>query len=199
MPQASCGLQSCRGKRCPILPVALAIGLLAPAALWAQGGGEPPSNLVHPEAWDGEKGERPLQISRPSNLRTLLAPGGDSSGLARGHTLVGGWWLGPAGITAALAACGAACIAARKYWPQQDSGPVRVVGRVSLSPKHAIYLVRAGQRTLLVGTGSQGAPSLLGALDEDGAIEELTRDAAGLQISGRHSESRINVRLGEEE
>jgi hypothetical protein len=41
-----------------------------------------------------------------------------------------------------------------------------VVGRVSLSPRHSIFLVRAGERVLLIGTGNQGAPSLLGELTE---------------------------------
>ncbi len=41
-----------------------------------------------------------------------------------------------------------------------------MVGRISLSSRHSIFLVRAGERVLLIGTGSQGAPSLLGDLTE---------------------------------
>jgi hypothetical protein len=48
---------------------------------------------------------------------------------------------------------------------------VHVVGRVSLSPKHSIFLVRAGRRTLLIGAGAQGAPTLLGELGEDEPAE----------------------------
>ena len=76
---------------------------------------------------------------------------------------------------------------------------MQVVGRVSLSPKHSIYMVRAGQRTLLIGTGSQGAPALLGVLDEDGAVEEPAEGTPGLQASSRRSTPRVDLRLGEEE
>lgn len=65
------------------------------------------------------------------------------------------------------------------------SGSLRVVGRVSLSPRHSIYMVRAGERVWLIGTGSQGAPTLLGELTAEAATP---RAATGL-----------DVRLGEEE
>jgi flagellar biogenesis protein FliO len=61
----------------------------------------------------------------------------------------------------------ALCLAARKPWPRDNAGLLRVVGRVPLSPRHSIYLVRAGERTLLIGTGAQGAPTLLGELGVD--------------------------------
>ena len=65
-----------------------------------------------------------------------------------------------------LAVCGAICVAARKFRPQDSAGLVQVVGRVSLTPRHSIFVVRAGQRRLLIGTGAQGAPTLLGELTE---------------------------------
>ena len=43
---------------------------------------------------------------------------------------------------------------------------MQVVGRVSLSPKHSVYLLRIGRRVLLVGAGPQGAPSLIAELDD---------------------------------
>ena len=73
---------------------------------------------------------------------------------ARHERMVAGF----GGITLVLAVCGAICVAARKYWPRESVGSLRVVGRVSLSSRHSIYLVRAGERVLLIGTGSQGAP-----------------------------------------
>jgi hypothetical protein len=72
--------------------------------------------------------------------------------------------MGTAGIALALAAFGGMSIAARRYLPQAESGPLRVVGRTSLSPKHAVYLLRAGDRVLLIGTGPQGSPTLLGEM-----------------------------------
>jgi len=46
-----------------------------------------------------------------------------------------------------------------------------VVSRTSLSPKHSVYVLRIGRRVLLVGTGPQGAPSLITELDELAEIE----------------------------
>jgi flagellar biogenesis protein FliO len=43
---------------------------------------------------------------------------------------------------------------------------MKVVARVGLSPKHAMYMVQVGHRLLVVGTGPQGAPSLITELDE---------------------------------
>jgi flagellar biogenesis protein FliO len=75
-----------------------------------------------------------------------------------------GWWLGSTAITLVLAVCGAICVAARKYRSQETARHVQVVDRVNLTPRHSIFVVRAGARALLIGTGTQGAPSLLGEL-----------------------------------
>ncbi len=77
-----------------------------------------------------------------------------------------GWWLGMGGMALALAICGAIGIVARRFSPRAANGAIQVVGRVSLSPKHTVYLLRVGQRVLLVGAGPQGAPALLGELDD---------------------------------
>jgi hypothetical protein len=46
--------------------------------------------------------------------------------------------------------------------PAVDGGlPLRVLARVALEPRKALYLVRAGERTLLLATGEAGPPSLL--------------------------------------
>jgi flagellar biogenesis protein FliO len=66
------------------------------------------------------------------------------------------------GIALALAVFGGVSLASRRFLPGRGTGPLQVVGRTSLSPKHTVYLLRAGDRVLIVGTGSQGAPSLLG-------------------------------------
>ncbi len=81
----------------------------------------------------------------------------------------GGWWIGTAGIALALAVCGWASVASRKFLPKGagNAPNLRVVGRTSLSPKHTVYLLDVGGRVLLIGTGPQGAPSLLGELDGD--------------------------------
>ena len=77
-----------------------------------------------------------------------------------------GWWSGWAGITLALAVCGGLVTVARRFRPAGVTGSVDVVGRVSLSPRHSVYLLRVGRRVLLVGTGPQGPPALISELDE---------------------------------
>jgi hypothetical protein len=112
-------------------------------------------------------------IPRPSGH---LAPhGAGATTTTAGSHAVGsaGWWLGSTGIALLLAVCGTVCALARRYRPQDSVALVRVVGRVSLSPRHSIFMVKAGRRVLLIGTGSQGAPSLLGEL----ALEDQTEGA----------------------
>jgi flagellar protein FliO/FliZ len=105
-------------------------------------------------------------VSRPSRsflLRRL-------SGTARAGGS-DGWYLGMAGITLALAVCGGIVAVARRFSSQGPAGEIRVVSRVSLSPKHTVYLLRVGRRVLLVGAGPQGAPSLISELEDLAEIE----------------------------
>jgi flagellar biogenesis protein FliO len=110
-------------------------------------------------------------ISRP------LPPRGSGSRRLDGHSGgSGGWWLGTAGIALVLAVCGGISLAARRGWPQARAGGVlRVVGRTSLSPRHTVHLLGVGERVLIVGTGPQGAPTLLGELTDP---EDLRRFVA---------------------
>lgn len=96
----------------------------------------------------------------------LPAREGATRSTGTGARSTGGWWLGSVGIAVALAIFGGVSIASRRYLPQQGAGSLRVVGRTSLSPKHTVYLLKAGDRVLIVGAGPQGAPSLLGELTE---------------------------------
>jgi flagellar protein FliO/FliZ len=79
--------------------------------------------------------------------------------------------MGMAVIVVLLAAAGGIAFAARRFTPGTRAGALHVVSRVSLSPKHTVYLLRAGGRVLLVGTGPQGAPALISELDEIPPIE----------------------------
>ena len=94
-----------------------------------------------------------------------------SSSPGRTENNTSGWWVGTVGIAAALALCGWVSIASKKFLPKASATApnLRVLGRTHLSPKHAVYLLDIGGRTLLIGTGPQGAPSLLGELDGDHA------------------------------
>jgi hypothetical protein len=81
------------------------------------------------------------------------------------------WYLGMAGIAVLLALGGGIAAAARRFAPRTGAGALQVISRVGLSPKHTVYLLRAGGRVLLVGTGPQGAPSLISELDEVPLVE----------------------------
>jgi flagellar protein FliO/FliZ len=76
------------------------------------------------------------------------------------------WYWEMGGIVLVLAVCGGLVAAARRFLPQGAAGELQVLSRVSLSPKHSIYMLRAGRRVLLLGAGPQGAPVLISELDD---------------------------------
>jgi hypothetical protein len=123
-----------------------------------------------------EPGPSPISAAarRPLRQRGSSATTHSDAGSARWDG-AGSWWVGTAGVALALAVCGWASVAARKYVhkPGSHLPALRVVGRTSLSPRHTIYLLEAGDRVLLVGTGPQGAPSLLGELTDADALARL--------------------------
>jgi hypothetical protein len=86
-----------------------------------------------------------------------------------------GWFVGITGITLALAICGGVVAAARHFSSRGSAGEIQVVARTSLSPKHTVYLLRVGRRSLLVGAGPQGTPSLICELDDLAEIESHPR------------------------
>ncbi len=151
----------------------------------------------------------PLRVPRPSNQLWQTGLGAGPAESAPRGPGSGGWWLGSAGITLVLAVCGAACVAARRYWPQEPAASLRVVGRVSLSSRHSIFLVRAGERVLLIGTGNQGAPSLLGELTEaecvlgstDPALRPSSpedRTARPFEVTTARALPSLDIHLGED-
>ena len=100
-------------------------------------------------------------IARPgASART---PDGSTSG---GSTLVA------VGVAAALAAFGAVAFFRKRAKANPGSANLRVVGRASLSPRHAVYLLRVGDRTLILGTGGPGPPSLLGEIEAAEPIDD---------------------------
>jgi hypothetical protein len=136
----------------------------------------------------------PIRVPPPSG-RFPRALAGGSSPEAGAHTAGqggGGWWIGSAGIALLLAVTGAVFGLARKRWPNESTRMLRVVGRVGLSPRHSIFLVQAGQRVLLIGTGGQGAPSLLGELSGSDLSQESSDP-------GRLAAARMELGPGDEE
>jgi flagellar biogenesis protein FliO len=94
-----------------------------------------------------------------------MAPG-TSRGAEPARSLTGPF----AAIVLALAAIGWAGWTVRRARDGQRAAPgmLHVVGRTQLSPKHAVYLLRAGDRFLIIGTGAGASPTLLGEMPTGG-------------------------------
>ncbi len=156
--------------RVPTKPRILALGVLAAALIQvadvsSAAGLDTPAetSVLQPNAPSTSDSERDIPPRTPISrlARDGKRPGGILGAEGSGSA---GWWFGGAGIAAVLAVCGGLCIAARKFLPPSSSSLLQVVGRVSLSPKHSVYLLRVDGRVLLIGAGPQGAPSYLGEL-----------------------------------
>jgi len=85
-------------------------------------------------------------------------------------------------IVRALIALAAVCLLAvfvvrsmarRGFGTRSHSGAVKVIQRVALEPRRALYLVRAGSRFLLIGISEGGGPQLLAELDPETVPEEV--------------------------
>jgi flagellar biogenesis protein FliO len=77
------------------------------------------------------------------------------------------WGTGTAVLALLLAVVGGVAVAARRIGPRGPAGAIQVVGRVGLSPRHSVYLLRVGRRTLVVGAGPQGPPALIAELADE--------------------------------
>lgn len=123
--------------------------------------------------------EPPATLALPSTAREhdpagrVLRTNKGARGSVAEPASSGFWWLGTAGVGLALAAFGWASLAARGYRPGGEPATLRVLGRTSLGSKQAVSLVQVGDRILIVGTGAQGAPSLLGEIDDSDEIGRL--------------------------
>jgi Flagellar biosynthesis protein, FliO len=126
--------------------------------------------------------DEPRQFPSPSDRPTgvplsgVLRPTWSRDALRNARHAASEWW-GIAALGIAIAICAVVFLAARQFMPQGANGTLRVLGRVSLSAKHDLYLLQCGQRLILVGTGPQGAPSFISELD--GAAEFATNVAYG--------------------
>ncbi len=123
-------------------------------------GNQSASDKASDESKHREEGPKPSRAAILHRLTKAARPGGSDS-----------WSLVMIGITLALAVCGGIIAAGRRFLPQGAGVGMQVVGRVSLSPKHSVYLLRVGRRVLLVGAGPQGSPSLISELDDLAEIE----------------------------
>jgi flagellar protein FliO/FliZ len=140
--------------------------------------------------------EPPPSLALPSQVRDHEPAGRIPRPHKSGHGSVaepassGFWWLGSAGVGLALAAFGWASVAARGYRPGGSPASLRVLGRTSLGSKQAVSLVQVGDRILIIGTGAQGAPSLLGEIDDADEIGRLAGTGKRPVVSSLLSSSR---------
>lgn len=149
-----------------------------------------------------------LEIRGDVAARPPFAPRGASSkrtGAKRPESS-STWWLGTGGIALALAAVGGLSVASKRFLPPRSgANALRVLGRTSLSPKHSVYLLEVGQRILIIGTGAQGAPSLLGELTDPAECEAFLgtprRVDSNVSVSIRPSAApgRFDRRVGDDE
>ena len=73
-----------------------------------------------------------------------------------------------------------------------------MVGRASLSPKHTVYLLEVGRRVLIVGTGAQGAPTLLGELTDPEDLAQVAPRLDDVEAAPTPPSGRLDHRLGDE-
>jgi hypothetical protein len=105
-------------------------------------------------------------VARAGHARTARPSGPSWLRGEPGGTAWDNGWSGMACVALALIGCGGLAVWARRLAPRATAGVVQVVGRVSLSPKHSVYLLRVGRRVLVLGAGPQGPPALITELDE---------------------------------
>ena len=94
-------------------------------------GDSPRSSLAKPEAPSDEPRTSRAMLFR--RWPTAVAQGTSDS-----------WSLTMIGITVTLAIFGGLVAASRRFLPQQAGVAMQVVGRVSLSPRHTVYMLRVG-------------------------------------------------------
>lgn len=143
------------------------------------------------------RAEPATEARRPFPARGSSA--GSRAGSPEGS---GGWWLGTAGIALGLALCGGISVASKRYLPPRPgTGSLRVIGRASLSPRQAVYLLEVGERILIVGAGAQGPPALLGELTDpaDRARFVSPRRTAAPASATTTSVPRFDQRIGDDE
>jgi hypothetical protein len=140
----------------------LVAAMLAPRAALA----EPEDGHAAPPAGSGASDARAGPPDRARTPRLMGFPWSRNDPGGPRPSGSGGWWSGTAWLALVLAVCGGIAAAARRLGPRATAGVVQVVGRVSLSPKHSVYLLRVGRRVLVVGAGPQGPPALITELDD---------------------------------
>jgi hypothetical protein len=121
---------------------------------------------------------RRVEVRRPSHRST--------SGRQAGTVSSSRWWLVVAGTAVVCATCGWLSLASKRgrLGLARTRPALEVVGRASLSPRHSVYLLRAGERVLIVGAGAQGPPALLGEITDSQELARFVEPRAAGSPSG---------------
>jgi flagellar biogenesis protein FliO len=148
--------------------------------IWALAGPVPGSHVPIVRAEDAPE-QIALGEQRPRVRHPIQRPDTHNRRAGQIAAASGGWWIGTTGIAIVLAVLGVISLVSKRWrvLPRGNNGPLQVVGRTHLSPRQCVYLLRAGDRVLIVGAGTQGAPTLLGELTD--------RDELGRLLAARGS------------
>lgn len=96
--------------------------------------------------------------AHPFPARTGESPSGPEGTTAESRSER---WTTTVVATTILAILGGAVFMTRRLKGEINSNALQLVGRVALTPKHTVHLLRHDNRILLIGTGPQGAPAFL--------------------------------------
>src|SRR5258708_39349875 len=90
-----------------------------------------------------DEGRRPPEaaIGHPAGLHPVAPRDAGRRGVEPSGS-ASGWWIGTVGLALALAAVGGLSLASRHMLPQNSGGDLKVVGRVSLTSRQSVHLVR---------------------------------------------------------
>lgn len=147
------------GSPTPRAPVRLIPGLvvmvLAARSLMSVSAGEPERAPVTIAARPQPRTSASAPETRLLRRPVSIDPGAEAPSRA--------WWLAPLAMSMAVLALGGLSWAARRWRlvPEPSEGRLSIVARTTLSSRHAVYMIKSGDRLLVLGTGPAGPPSLL--------------------------------------
>ncbi len=148
-----------------------------PAAPAQPAEGEKPSDFQHWLYGDDANKQPGAPVADPGSDPVRAAPDAPAR---RGLLWVGldlAMWLG---VVLLLAVGGIWLMkkllpGGRKLW---KSGPMTVLGRLTLTPKHGVYLFKVGRRLLVVGMGQEGMRTLA-VIDDPDEVAAVVAEAGG--------------------
>jgi flagellar biogenesis protein FliO len=126
-----------------------------------------------PARADDNPARAPLALQAPGRFPTSRESASSATSTASSSS---SWWLLGLAVAVGGSAWAVVAISSRKSaLAARDRPPIPldVLGRVPVGPRQAVCLVKVGDQVLILGTGPQGPPALLGELER--ATEEAPR------------------------